>query len=114
MDTVELIRSIDGYDALTVNTFTPYHGTVLRDVAVRNGWLSPDIIPNHTTSQSSLIMPPPYLNSEEIEGLMKVMPLYCYFPKDTWGELRRAETGDEIGNRIRGRYAEIYRQILCG
>ncbi len=49
MDTIELIRSISGYDALTVSIFTPYHGTVLRDVAVLNGWLESSLITRHTT-----------------------------------------------------------------
>lgn len=114
MDTVELVRAIQGYDALTCFTFTPYHGTVQRQVAVRNGWLDPETITHHVTSLSLLRMPPPYLSAEEIEGLMATFPLYCYFPKDEWPRIRRAEANDAEGLRIRQDYADIYRANFFG
>jgi anaerobic magnesium-protoporphyrin IX monomethyl ester cyclase len=114
MDTVKLIRSIHGFDALTVSTFTPYHGTVLREVAIKNGWLEPSIIPKHTTSRSVLNMPPPYLNADEIEGLMKTVPLYCYFPETEWENLRRAEINDEEGIKIYDHYADDYKKNFLG
>ena len=114
MDTVDLIRSIKGYDALTVSIFTPYHGTALRDVAVRNRWLEKDSITTHTTSQSMLDMPKPYLNVEEIDGLAATFPLYTYFPKSEWGEIRRAEHGDAEGLKIRSKYSKIYKEEFLG
>ena len=114
MDTVEMVRSIQGYDALTVSIFTPYHGTVLRDVAVKNGWLDPDTITRHTTSSSLLNMPEPYLSVDEIDSLAAVFPLYCYFPKSDWEKIKRAETPDEEGLKIREYYSEIYREEFLG
>jgi radical SAM superfamily enzyme YgiQ (UPF0313 family) len=114
MDTVELIRSIQGYDALTVSIFTPYHGTVLRKVAEKNGWLAPAAITTHTTSSSILNMPKPYLSSEDIDGLAVVFPLYCYFPKDEWGNIQQAEGTDPRALEIREEYAEIYRRDFLG
>ena len=114
MDTVRLVRSIDGYDALTVSIFTPYHGTVLRDVAIKNGWLDPSQVTRHTTSSSILNMPPPYLSSKDIDGLASVLPLYCYFPESEWPELRKAEGLDEEAQAIREHYAEIYRRDFLG
>lgn len=114
MDTVELVRSVHGYDALTVSIFTPYHGTVLRDVAVKNGWLDPQTITRHTTARSILTMPAPFLSADDIDGLAAVMPLYCYFPKSEWPALRRAEGSDAEGLAIRERYAEIYRKNFFG
>lgn len=114
MDTVRLVRSIEGYDALTVSIFTPYHGTHLRDVAVANGWLDPATITRHTTARSLLAMPSPYLNATEIDGLAAVFPLYCFFPEKEWENLRKAEGGDPEGMAIRERYAEVYRRdFLC-
>jgi len=110
MDTVEFVRSIGGYDALTVSIFTPYHGTVLRDVAVKNGWLDGSTITQHTTSSSLLQMPSPYLSSKDIDGLVRVLPLYCYFPKTEWKKLREAEEFTEKGNAIFEEYAEVYRR----
>lgn len=114
MDTVRLVRSIYGYDALTVSIFAPYHGTVLRDVAVQNDWLDPDMITRHTTASSVLEMPPPYLNSKEIDGLAATFPLYCYFPESEWVRIRRAETTDSEGLKIREEYAKIYREEFLG
>ncbi len=108
MDTVNLVRSVRGYDTLTVSIFTPYYGTVLRDVAVKNGWLDSKTITKHTTSSSLLDMPPPYVSSQDIDGIMRVLPLYCYFGRSEWDRLRRAETDDEEGNEILKHYSEIY------
>lgn len=114
MDTVELVRSIRGYDTLTVSIFTPYHGTRLRDVAVRNGWLDSNTITEHTTSSSLLRMPRPYLSTQEIDGLMRVLPLYCYYPKSEWQDIQRAEAFDSSGNEIFTRYMDHYRAEFLG
>ena len=115
MDTVELARAIRGYDTLTTFIFTPYHGTPLRRVAVDNGWLDPAVITKHNTSRSLLRMPPPYLNADDIDGLMATVPLYCYFPKSEWESLRRAEAEDEEGLAVRKHYTDIYsRNFLEG
>ena len=108
MDTVELTRLIKGYDTLTVSIFTPYHGTKLREVAVKNGWLEKNIITTHTTSESILQMPQPYLSKDEINQLMRVIPLYCYFPRSEWKEINLAEIDDENVNAILGHYSKIY------
>lgn len=114
MDTVKLIRSIPGFDALTVSIFTPYHGTILRDVAVQNGWLNSDVITRHTTSSSILRMPKPYLSADEIDGLVATFPLYAYFPKSEWRDLRRAEVEDQEGLAIRKHFQDIYRRDFLG
>lgn len=114
MDTVEMVRSIYGFDALTVSIFTPYHGTGLRDIAVKNNWLDPKTITKHTTSSSVLNMPEPYLSCEDIDGLAAVFPLYCYFPRSDWDAIRRAETADEEGLKIRTHFAEIYQREFLG
>ena len=107
-DTINLIRSIHGYDALTSFIFTPYHGTALRKTAEANGWLDPNVVTVHNTSRSLLKMPPPYLSADEIDGLIMTLPLYCYFPKSEWGNLKKAEIADEKGLKIRKHYSDIY------
>ena len=115
MDTVELVRSIQGYDTLTVSIFTPYHGTVLREVAIKNKWLDPDLkVETHFTATSILKMPPPYLSSEEIDGLIRTLPLYCFFPKNEFEKIKRAEINDVVGNEILEQYADIYRREFLG
>lgn len=114
MDTVEMVRHISGFDSLTVSIFTPYHGTRLRTVAVENGWLEADTITVHTTSRSLLKMPPPYLSADDIDGLMRVLPLYCYFPKSEWARIRLAEINDDAGNAILAEYQKIYHDEFLG
>lgn len=114
MESIELLKLIRGYDALTVSVFTPYTGTVLREVAVKNGWLDPKTICSGATTKSLLNMPPPYLGAEEIIQLTSVLPLYCYFPKSEWENIRRAETPDDEGMRLRQHYAEIYNREFFG
>jgi len=109
IDTIRLIKSINGFDALTVSIFSPYHGTVLREVAVQNGWLNSKTITTHTTASSILNMPPPYLSSSEIDGLAATFPLYCAFPEKEWPRIRRAEEPDKKGMEIREEYARIYK-----
>jgi len=109
-DTINFTRTIRGYDSVTVSIFTPYHGTVLRDVAVKNGWLDSGYITKHTTSSSALTMPKPLLSSNDIDSLMRVIPLYIYFPKSEWGKLKRAEKDDQKGNEILEYYSEIYKR----
>ncbi|MCZ6496228.1 MAG: B12-binding domain-containing radical SAM protein [Alphaproteobacteria bacterium] len=108
MDTVELVRAIQGYDSVTGFIFTPYHGTTLRQVAITNGWLDPRTITRHNTSRSLLRMPPPCLNADEIDGLLSILPLYCYFPKAEWPSLRRAEENTAEGLNIRKFFSDIY------
>ncbi len=108
MDTIELVRMIRGYDTLTVSMFTPYHGTELRNIAVNNGWLDPKSITVHTTAQSMLDMPSPYVSKDDLDGLMRVMPLYCYFPKSEWDQIKIAEQDNKDGNRLLKYYSDIY------
>ena len=113
METIELAREIKGYDTLTASVFTPYHGTELREVAVKNGWLDEKTICQFTSS-TLLNMPPPYATPDEIDGLIRVIPLYCYFPKSEWENIKRAEIDDEKGNELLDYYSDIYKREFLG
>ena len=109
METVSLVKKIYGYDTLTVSIFTPYRGTVLQKIAVKNGWLVKDHITVHTTSSTVLKMPPPYLNRNEIDTLMKMLPLYVYFPYSMWEDIQLAEQNNENGKKLFNKYSKIYK-----
>ena len=108
MDTIYLVKQINGYDTLTVSMFTPYHGTELRSVAEKNKWMDASAITIHTTSSSMLKMPKPYISSKDLDGLMKVLPLYCYFPESEWTTIKKAEKDNKKGQEILKHYSEIY------
>lgn len=113
-DTIDLVRQLHGYDTITVSMFTPYHGTELRKVAENNQWMDPSSITLHTTSQSMLTMPKPYLSKDDLDGLMRVLTMYCYFPNSEWERIKRAEINDEEGNRILKHYSEVYSEEFLG
>jgi len=114
METIELVRRMPGYDTLTVSIFTPYHGTDLRDVALKNRWLDSNDKTKHSLSESLLRMPPPYLSCEEINGLIRTLPMYCYFSKSEWPQIKRAEINDDQGNLILKKYSDIYKKEFLG
>ena len=109
-ETIELNRQIRNYDSLTVSIFTPYHGTKLREMAVDRGYLDPDVITTHTTSNSILNMP--QLSSAEIDGLMRTFTCNVKFPKDQWPRIRQAEKDTAEGNRIFSEYQQRYRLLF--
>ena len=55
-------------------------------------------------------MPPPYLSSKDIDGLMKTIPLYVYFPKNEWEEIRKGEQDNKEGRDILEHYSKIYKE----
>ena len=45
---------------------------------------------------------------------MATLPFYCYSPKSEWPNIRRAESDDEKGLKIRKHYADIYSRDFLG
>jgi radical SAM superfamily enzyme YgiQ (UPF0313 family) len=113
-ETIDLIREIGSWDALSVNTFVPYHKTLLREDALKEGWLDPDKLTTSVISESILEMPEPYLNSKEILGLVKTMPLYSSVPKPRYGEIREAELEEEMSGPIFSKLKEEWYKLTYG
>jgi radical SAM superfamily enzyme YgiQ (UPF0313 family) len=110
-ETVRLNRQIGTFDSLSVNVFVPYHGTSMRDMALKEGWLDPNRQTTSVISESILEMPSPYLSGEEILSLQRVFPLYVSMPESRYPEIQRAETFDNEGNAIfETLSAEFYRE----
>lgn len=114
MDSVRLCRAIGNYDSLSVNVFVPYHGTILRDVAIKEGWLNPEAQTTSVIAKSMLKMPKPFLNGEEILGLQRVFPLYAKMPESRYPEIRRAEVFDEEGDSIFNILSDEYNKMVYG
>jgi len=113
-ETIDLIREIGSWDALSVNTFVPYHKTLLRDDALKEGWLDPDKLTTSVISESILEMPEPYLNSKEILGLVKTLPLYSRFPKSRYKEIQKAELEKEINGPVFSKLKEEWYELTYG
>jgi radical SAM superfamily enzyme YgiQ (UPF0313 family) len=106
-ETIELNRQITAYDALTVSCFVPYHGTALRAVAEKRGYIKENLIVCDL-HHSSLNMP--QLSVSELNGLLKTFPLYVHFDKSLWPDIKRAEKEDEEGLKIFNELSGIYKK----
>ena len=107
-ESIRLNKQIAGYDSLSVTVFVPYNGTVLRDVCLREGLISPDLIIRdmlHTTLNMSK------LSSHEINALARTFPLYVHFDESEWGNIKKAEENSSEGVGIFNHYADIYRRV---
>lgn len=104
-DTIRLNRALE-VDTMNCYTFTPYHGTPLRDMAVRMGLLDPDAVTCSLTSGSILRMPqyPP----DEIAGVVRCFSLYARLPMELWPTIARAEKTDREGNERFNELREAY------
>lgn len=111
-ETIELNRRFPKVDTTNCFTFTPYYGTPARDVAVRAGFMSHDVIAPGNAEDSILTMP--QFPKDEIRKLRKTFALYVKFPKSRWPDIRRAEEETPEGNvLLRGLQAE-YRAEFFG
>ena len=113
-ESIKFVRQIKGYDSLSVNVFVPYHGTVLRDMALKEGWLDPGRQTTSVIAESILDMPPPYLSSDEILSLQRAFPLYAKLPESRWEEIRKAEKNDAEGRATFGMLAKEFYEMTYG
>ncbi len=114
-ESVDFIREVGTWDALSVNTFVPYHGTPLREMAIKEGWLDPERQTTSVISESILEMPsPPYLKSKEILGLVKTIPLYARFSKERYPEIQIAERQDARGKEMFQKLSDEWYEMTYG
>ena len=98
MDTVELNRILDPHTA-SCSIFTPFHGTPLRELAIKKGYLKNiDALAPTNTERSVLEMP--FFTQDQISGKSRTFNLYLKFPKERWLEIEKAEELTDEGNSI--------------
>jgi len=111
MDTVELNRQIvDRVDTMNCYAYVPYHGTPLRSMSVKLGYIDDDTPTSCLTGEPALNMP--QFPKAKIKGIMRTFSLYARFDKSRWDEIRQAEEFSPDGNRVfeklRQEYTEKY------
>ncbi len=94
-DTIELVRRLKCTD-INAFTFTPYHGTVLRQVCEQKKYLDKNVIADGLYIKDSLLKMPT-ISKEEIKGLMKTFVLYARLPRSFFKEISIAEKESEEG-----------------
>jgi radical SAM superfamily enzyme YgiQ (UPF0313 family) len=111
MDTVKLNHILKPHSA-GCSIFTPFHGTPLRELAIKLGYLKdPDFIAPTNTEGSILEMP--NFSKEEIIAKSLVFNFYIKFPKNRWRNIKRAEVMTPEGAKIRSELREEYLAKYC-
>ena len=108
-DTIELTRNLKCND-INAFTFTPYHGTALRDICERKNYIDKESLSHIFATDSMLTMPT--ISKEEIRGLIKTFVLYARMPKSYWKEIKIAETEEGVKkyNELMNLYRKEFKQ----
>ncbi len=107
--TIELNRKVKS-DNANAYSYSPFHGTYLRDLSEKLGYCPKDLIARSAMKPTLLDMPdfPP----EAIEGLRRCFSLYVLMPRSRFKDIARAEKltpeGDSIWAELREECLEKY------
>jgi len=105
-DTIRLNRTFKAMDR-TINSFIPFHGTVLRKTTDKLGYTKPDDIQKSLKAGAQYDMP--QFKRKEIKGLVRTFNYYCRFPEERWNEIKKAEEDSPDGNKI---FEELKKEFM--
>ncbi len=97
-DTINVLRDVKP-DGVSTHIFSPYHGSELRDICVKDGMISEDMIAEDFF-HGDYRLKNPTISKEEILGLFRTIPLYVEMDKKEYARIRTAERLDEEGDKI--------------
>lgn len=111
MDTIKLNRKIaDKVDTMNCYAFTPFHGTPLRELSVKLGYIEEDTFTGCLTGEPVLNMP--QFPKEKIKGIMRTFSLYSRFSENRHSEIEKAgedtPEGNAIFEKLRKEFMETY------
>jgi len=101
-DTIRFVRKLPkNIDATGAYVFAPYHGTPLRDLSVKKGYIKEeDVVSLSISSGSGSMLNMPQLSSDEIAGLARTFAYYVKFPENRWNDIKIAEKFTPKGNKM--------------
>lgn len=107
-DTIQMNRKIQRclYSANAFH-FVPYHGTPLRDLALKLGYISDDTQLACITKDTVLHMP--QYTKEQIKGAVRTFTLYMRYPESEYARIQIAERLDDEGNKV---FAELQQEFI--
>lgn len=97
MDTIRINRRINA-DTRNMYTFTPFHGTPLRSIAVEQGLIEKNSLARSLSSPTVLDMP--QFSASSIGGVKRCFVPYVLLEKDRWPEIQKAESFTDEGDAI--------------
>lgn len=95
MDTIRINKKINA-DTRNMYTFTPFHGTSLRTIAIEQNLIPKDLIVKSLSAPTVLDMP--QFSAEAIEGLKRCFVPYVLLDEGRWPEIKQAESLSDEGN----------------
>jgi len=104
-DTIRLNRQLT-FDTTNAYVFAPFHGTVLHDLCVQEGLITPSRTVHNLTMDAGLDMP--QLSRREIDGLRKTFALYARLGEEYWPRIQIAEGDNEEAQKAFEELREIY------
>lgn len=108
-DTIELNRHFAS-DGINAYSFTPFHGTPLRELSEKLGYIQKGELSRSIMAPTMLTMP--QFTKEAIEGIRRCFVLYVKMPKLRWAEIEKAEhltpEGDELFKILKDECREKY------
>ena len=105
-DTIKLNTKLKA-DNVICNIFCPYRGTKLWELSVEKRYIKKSSFAgDYRGINAGLDMQ--QLRKDEIKGLQRTFPVYVYFPKDRWNEIKRAETDSFVFKKLSKEYKEKY------
>lgn len=87
--------------------FVPYHGTPLRNLALKLGYISEDTKLTCITKDTVLNMPE--YTREQIKGVVRTFTMYMRYPESMFPKIAIAERLDEEGETV---FAELQRDFI--
>ena len=111
-DSIEFTRQLpDDVERTGAFIFAPYHGTPLRDIAIKKGYIkNPDTICDITKPEESML-DQPQLPKQELIGLAKTFGLYQTLPKSEWKWVKKAENNTNDANQLYSKLIKDYHVI---
>ena len=107
-DTINFCRELPEFVEQTGSfVFAPFHGTELRNTAVRNGYYDDNLICEIDNPESSMLDQPQFPRAEVL-GLAKTFGLYQVVPKSEWQWVQVAERETNEGKKIFEQLVEQY------
>ena len=106
-DTIELNRHFKSDDT-SCSTLIPFHGTEIRDIAIKEGLIKKDEILTIGNSSEAGVLDMPQWPKEEVAKLRNTFSMYVKFPKDRWPEIKEAEDDSEIHAKLSKEFIDTY------
>jgi len=109
--TIEITRKAD-VQYPDIGFFFPFEGTVLREIAIREGYYVPGSDDADVYQRNKPALKFKSLGEDELVQMLSVFVLYVKLPDSYWPFIKRSEKLDELGTGLRKKLIEIFKETV--